>query len=96
MLAPVFDFLEVTTMFDVSNFCTKRELAVLLGFSPHTLKSIRKKFWSEGVHFVAPTARTVRYHRRLCIHWLATRNSPEIHQKAIEDYLRELEQDKSP
>lgn len=76
-------------------FCSKRELAIALGFSPHTIKTFRQKYWQEGVHFVRLNSRTIRYNKTLCIDWLATGNFPGLHPKRIENCLRELGQDRS-
>lgn len=79
-------------------FCTKNILAQKLGFSPHTLKAIRKRGdWIEGVHFVRPegNSRVIRYNLELCINWLANQSNPKAHQREIEEYLINLDCNRS-
>lgn len=73
-------------------FCNKHVMSELLGYSPHTLKTFRQKGdWIEGVHFIRPNPRVVRYNRELCRDWLVNINDPAKHQKAIEKYLSDFQ-----
>ena len=70
-----------------NTFCSKNSMAEQLGYSPYTLKAIRqRRDWLEGLHFVRPNSRVIRYNRELCLDWLANINDPEAHQKAIDKY----------
>ncbi|MDX2231340.1 MAG: hypothetical protein NW220_17010 [Leptolyngbyaceae cyanobacterium bins.349] len=71
------------------NFLSKREMAQLLGVRPDTLKDYRKAM-IEGIHFIRPNSRVVRYNPGLVIHWFANRQNPEIHQSVIDSYLASL------
>lgn len=68
----------------------KHEAAALLGISVHTLKSYRKLYWQSGIQYQHINSRTIRYHRRLILDWIANRSNPECHQRAIEAYLVSL------
>lgn len=75
-------------------FCNKRVMSELLGYSHHTLKAIRLRGeWIKGIHFICPNPRVIRYNRELCIDWLANINDPAKHQKAIEKYLSDSQEE---
>ncbi|MBW4490240.1 MAG: excisionase family protein [Trichocoleus desertorum ATA4-8-CV12] len=79
------------------SFCNKHVLAQRLGYSHHTLKTIRQRGdWIEGVHYVRPNAnsRVIRYNLELCLHWLANQHNIEAHRKEIERYLMSLQGEK--
>ena len=72
-------------------FCKKSEIASFLGYSPHTLKVLRRREdWLEGIHYVRLNSRTIRYNRELCLNWLANRDEPDLHQQAIDQYVEWL------
>lgn len=72
-------------------FCNKRTLAERTGYSTHTLKKLRQRGdWIEGIHYIRQNSRVVRYNLNLCLDWLANRQNPQFHQRAIEDYLSSL------
>ncbi len=56
-----------------------------------TLKSYRLKgLWIEGIHWHRVTAKSVLYNVPLIMDWIATRDNPELHQVAIDRYLKSL------
>ena len=71
------------------SYLSKREMAKLLGVRPDTLKEYRKNM-IEGVHFIRPNSRVVRYNPELVSHWFANRQNPKIHQSVIDQYLASL------
>jgi hypothetical protein len=72
----------------VYSFCTKHEIARLLGYSPHTLKSLRRRQdWIEGIHYKRRNSRVIRYNRELCLDWMNHIDEPQLHQQAIDTYL---------
>lgn len=74
------------------SFCNKHFLAQKIGYSSHTLKSIRQRGeWIEGIHYVRENSRTIRYNLELCLNWLANKHNPDAHQKEIVRYLTSLE-----
>ena len=73
------------------SFCGKRVLASRLGYSPHTLKAIRRRGdWVESIHYVRQNSRTILYNLELCLNWVANQSNPNAHQWAIECYLTSL------
>ena len=75
------------------SYLTKREMAKLLGVHPDTLKDYRQEML-EGVHFIRPNSRVVRYNPDLVTHWFANRQNPATHQRIIEEYLASLPENK--
>lgn len=75
------------------SYLTKREMAKLLSVHPDTLKDYRQEML-EGVHFIRPNSRVVRYNPALVAHWFANRQNPAAHQRIIEEYLASLPENK--
>lgn len=74
------------------SFCNKRVLAQSLGCSHHTIKAFRQRGdLIEGIHYIRENSRTIRYNLELCLNWLANRHNPAAHRRAIEQYLKTLE-----
>jgi DNA-binding transcriptional MerR regulator len=69
----------------------KSQAAALLGLSPHTLRRYRERGeWQAGIHYSKVAANHVVYNERLILDWVANRNNPAQHRRAIEQYLTEL------
>ncbi|PZV12382.1 MAG: hypothetical protein DCF22_12530 [Leptolyngbya sp.] len=64
-------------------------MAKLLGVHPDTLKDYRQEM-IEGVHFIRPNSRVIRYNPDLVTHWFANRQNPQLHQFVIDSYLTSL------
>ncbi len=60
---------------------SKRKIAEKLDISVHTLKSYRKLYWCEGIHFQYISTRTIKYNSLLIINWLVNIFCPEAHQR---------------
>lgn len=72
-------------------FCTKHDLAKVTGLSSETFKKYRLSgIWSEGIHWQRLNSRCVLYNLSLILDWVANRNNPQSHQRAIESYLASL------
>ncbi|WP_103123744.1 hypothetical protein [Nostoc cycadae] len=72
-------------------FCSKITLRQKIGLSNSTFKKYRNSgVWLEGIHWQRLNTRSVRYNLPLILDWVANRNAPEVHQIAIENYLRSL------
>lgn len=78
-------------------FVDARGLSGLMSVSKSFFRDLRDSGeWKEGVHWVYlspgnPTS-GIRYNTQLCLHWLKTRHNPTLHNRAIERYLRSLEE----
>ncbi|WP_204136982.1 hypothetical protein [Halomicronema sp. CCY15110] len=84
--------MNINSSLEASQFGTKHQAAELIGLSPETLKKYRlkDKILIEDIHWVKLNRRTIRYNLPLLADWLANRNDPQAHQKAIEQYQRSL------
>ena len=75
---------------------SKHEAASLLGISTRTLTRYRSQYkWVEGVHFFKLNPTTVRYNLTLLEHWRSYKDSPHVHQKACDNFVRSLPTSKS-
>jgi hypothetical protein len=45
----------------MKEYLTAKELAQELGFSPNYINRLRGQFFIEGIHFVRPFGRSIRY-----------------------------------
>ena len=69
----------------------KADTAALIGLSPHTLRRYRENgTWKAGIHYSKLTQNSVVYNELLILDWVANRNNPAAHQRAIEQYLINL------
>lgn len=74
-----------------TRWLSKADAAALIGLSPHTLRRYRERgSWKEGIHYSKLSQNTVVYNERLVLDWVANRNNPDAHKRAIERYLVEL------
>ncbi len=74
-----------------TKFCSKRAIREKTGLSDSTLKKYRLSGdWIEGIHWQRLNSRCVRYNAPLILDWIANRCSPQVHLKAIENYVRSL------
>lgn len=75
----------------INQFCNKRTLSQATGLSSSTLKHYRLSgVWTEGIHWQRLNSRCILYNLPLILDWVASRNCPGIHQRAIENYLYAL------
>ena len=66
----------------------KTDMAAKIGRSPHTLRRYRENgTWLEGIHYSKLTQNSVVYNEFLILDWVANRNNPSAHQRAIKQYL---------
>ena len=69
----------------------KSDAATLIGLSPHTLRRYRERGeWIEGIHYSKIAQNHVVYNEPMILDWVANRNNPAAHQRAIEKYLAQL------
>jgi hypothetical protein len=69
----------------------KTDTAALIGLSPHTLRRYRENnTWQAGIHYSKLNQNSVVYNELLILDWVANRNNPAAHQRAIEQYLINL------
>jgi phage terminase Nu1 subunit (DNA packaging protein) len=74
-----------------SKFVTKTQLAEEIGLSSHTFRRYRERGeWQQDVHYVKLRQNVVLYNLNLCLDWVANRNNPVAHQRAIRQYLQSL------
>jgi len=72
-------------------FCSKKALSQITGFSGSTLKKYRLTGnWTEGIHWQKVNSRCVLYNLPLILDWLSNRCEPIVHQRAIDRYLKSL------
>jgi hypothetical protein len=71
-------------------FVGPREAASLIGYSYHSLKKLRRNNLQNGIHFVVLGPRKIVYNAGLLIDWIANFNDPELHEIAVQNYLRSL------
>ena len=45
----------------MKDYLTAKELAQELGFSPNYINRLKEQFFIEGVHFIRPFGRNIRY-----------------------------------
>ena len=72
-------------------FIDKREAAKILKVHPGTLNRYRHEGrLIEGVHYTRLSSQTIRYNRALLEDWVANRDDPAAHRRAIEIYIASL------
>ncbi|ABA22845.1 excisionase family protein [Anabaena sp. FACHB-709] len=72
-------------------FVSKRQLSEQIGLSSETFKRYRLKgIWEEGIHWQKINSRTTLYNITLILDWIANRDNPQAHQRAIDIYLQSL------
>lgn len=75
----------------MNNFVNKRQLSEQIGLSPETFKRYRLQgIWQEGIHWQKVNCRVTLYNLSLILDWIANRDNPQAHQRAIENYLYSL------
>lgn len=75
----------------MNNFITKKQLSNQIGLSAETFKRYRLQgIWQEGIHWQKINSRTTLYNLPLILDWIANRDNPQIHNRAIESYLQSL------
>ncbi|KGF71705.1 hypothetical protein DO97_16165 [Neosynechococcus sphagnicola sy1] len=74
-----------------SEFVKKREAALAVGLSPHTLKKYRQTgVLVEAIHYQRIGSRTVLYNLPLLLDRIRNWNDEQAHQRAVETYLHSL------
>jgi hypothetical protein len=74
-----------------TTFVNKHVLSEAIGLSHHTFKKYRlSNTWVEGIHWQRVNSKCVLYNLTLIQDWLANRSQPDVHNRAIESYLRSL------
>jgi len=63
-----------------------RQMATALAMSPTTIRKYKREM-IEGVHFVKPNSRLVRYRKELVLDFFQNYNDPIAHQAAIDQFL---------
>ncbi|MBW4559653.1 MAG: excisionase family protein [Mojavia pulchra JT2-VF2] len=75
----------------MNNFVTKKQLSNQIGLSSETFKRYRLQgIWQESIHWQKINSRTTLYNLPLILDWIANRDNPQAHQRAIEAYLHSL------
>jgi len=72
-------------------FIDKHEAAQILKVHPGTLNRYRQEGkLIEGVHYTRLSSQTIRYNKALLEDWVANRDDPAAHRRAIEVFLASL------
>jgi hypothetical protein len=76
----------------MTNFVNKQGACQYLKLSEATLKRYRLQgLLIEGIHWVRLNSRCIRYNLDLLQDWMRNRHNPEAHQRTIEVYLANLQ-----
>ncbi len=76
----------------MQEFLKAKPLAQTLGVGVSTLKQWRKDDrLIEGVRFVRYSYNLLLYNVAMMINYIATRSDPQLHERQIQDYLKQLE-----
>ncbi|MGB3494956.1 MAG: hypothetical protein WBA57_19655 [Elainellaceae cyanobacterium] len=69
----------------MNQFVTKKQLSEHISLSSETFKRYRRKgVWTENLYWTRINSRTVLYNLPLILDWVANRNDPSAHLRAIE------------
>lgn len=70
---------------------TAKPLAMTIGVSISSIARWRKAgTLEEGVHYFKPGPTSILYNVELIYDWLANKHQPELHERAIENFLASL------
>jgi hypothetical protein len=73
------------------NLLTAKPLALTLHVSISSLARWRRtKQLEEGVHYFKTSPTSILYNVELIYDWLANKHQPELHERAIENFLAAL------
>ena len=77
------------------SFVDARKMCERMSVSKSFLRDLREAGeWKEGIHWVYLNPENhrsgIRYNTDLCLHWLATRDCPHEHDRAVRLYLKAL------
>jgi hypothetical protein len=73
------------------NLLTAKPLALTLHVSTSSLARWRKAgLWQEGIHYFKTSPTSILYNVELIYDWLANKHQPELHERAIENFLAAL------
>lgn len=73
------------------NLLTAKPLAMTIGVSIVTIARWRKAGQlEEGIHYFQTSPTTILYNLELIYDWIANKHQPELHERAIENFLAAL------
>jgi hypothetical protein len=68
-----------------------QKMAFTIGMSPSTIARWRKAGLLElGIHYFQINPTNILYHVELIQDWIANKHQPELHERAIENFLASL------